>query len=66
MSQAAASAPVYVTLADGGPLPSWIRYVPLEKLFVASTAPAGALPLELQVRIGARSWTVLISERRRK
>jgi len=66
LSQAAATTPVQVTLSNGAPLPSWLRYVPIEKSFVANSTPAGALPLEVLVRIGDRSWTVLISGRTRK
>jgi hypothetical protein len=66
LSEAAATAPVRVSLNNGAPLPSWLRYLPLEKSFVANSTPAGALPLEVLVRIGDRSWTVLISGRKGK
>jgi len=66
LSQAAGAAPVQVTLSNGEALPSWLRYVPVEKSFVANSTPAGGLPLEVLVRIGERSWTVLISERKKK
>jgi len=66
LSQAADAAPVRVTLPNGTALPSWLRYAPREKSFVANATPAGALPIEVLVHIGARSWTVVISEQRPK
>jgi hypothetical protein len=33
------------------------------KTFVVTAMPAGALPIEMLVRIGAQRWTVLITER---
>jgi filamentous hemagglutinin family protein len=62
LSDAAEDTDVQVSLADGRALPSWLRYVPLSKNFAATATPAGALPVEVLVSIGDRSWTVVISE----
>jgi len=59
----AAAGDVQVTLMNGGRLPSWLRYLPATKTFAATSVPAGALPLQVLVRIGAKNWTVLISQR---
>jgi hypothetical protein len=52
---------IELTLTDGSPLPTWLRYVPASAMFVATSPRAGAFPLELRVRVGGREWTVLIS-----
>jgi hypothetical protein len=60
---AAAAGRVRATLMNGGPLPSWLRYVRGSKTFLVSAMPAGALPMDVLVRIGAQSWTVRITVR---
>jgi hypothetical protein len=60
---AATAGDVQVTLMNGGPLPSWLRYLPGSKTFTATSVPKGGLPIQVLVRIGAKNWTVLISKR---
>jgi hypothetical protein len=60
---AAAGGEVRVTRMNGRRLPSWLRYVPETKTFVSTALPAGALPLEVLVRIGTERWTVRIAAR---
>jgi hypothetical protein len=62
MAEAAASGGVRVTRVNGEALPAWLHYAKANKSFFASPLPAGALPAEVLVRIGARRWTVLITQ----
>jgi hypothetical protein len=62
LADASASGTVRVTMTNGRKLPSWLRYMPHTQTFVVSATPVGALPVEVLVRIGGESWTVLISE----
>jgi hypothetical protein len=59
---AAAGGTVQVT-TGGERLPSWLRYDEPTRTFSASVIPAGALPMQLQIRIGARRWTMTIAPR---
>ena len=54
---------VHVTTASRGTLPSWLRYIPGTKVFVATAVPDGALPIQLVVTIGTQQTTLVISER---
>jgi filamentous hemagglutinin family protein len=54
---------VQVTLANGDPLPTWLHFVSETKSFVASTVPAGALPIRVIITVGGRSSIMVISER---
>jgi hypothetical protein len=64
LAAAAAGGSVQVSLQDGGPLPSWLLYVPGSRTFIAAaTMPAGALPVQTVVRIGDQRWTLSIIER---
>jgi hypothetical protein len=58
----AAAAGARATLASGAPLPSWLRYEAATASFVATAPPVDALPLEVLVQIGGRSWTIAIAE----
>ena len=49
-----------VTLPDGSSLPDWLRYDARTRAFTFGAMPAGALPLELLVRIDNLRWTVVI------
>jgi hypothetical protein len=60
--QAAGDGEVTVTLADGAPLPSWLRYVPASRSCVATQPPAGALPLTVIISIGSQRWNMTLSE----
>jgi hypothetical protein len=62
--EAAATDKVQVTLTNGKRLPSWLRYVRGTHSFVASAAPAGALPITVVISIGTRRWTVQIAAAR--
>jgi hypothetical protein len=63
LAEAASAGQVRVTLKNGKRLPSWLHYTPGTKTFSATAAPSGALPIESLVRIGAKRWTVVITER---
>jgi hypothetical protein len=63
LADAAISDEVHATRKNGKRLPSWLRYVPGTKSFTVTAMPAGGLPLELSVRIGAQQWIVVIAER---
>jgi hypothetical protein len=60
---AAASAEVKVTQVDGKPLPTWLRFEPATKTFVATTVPPGAFPLQLKVGIGGVETLMVINEK---
>jgi filamentous hemagglutinin family protein len=62
LADASASGTVRVTMTNGRKLPSWLRYMPHTQTFIVTATPVGALPVEVLVRIGGESWTVLISE----
>jgi hypothetical protein len=54
---------IRVTLADGRPLPDWIRFNPATQRFEASAVPDGGLPLRVLIRAGDKEVMVVISER---
>jgi filamentous hemagglutinin family protein len=54
---------VRVSLPDGKPLPSWLKYVPATRAFVATAVPTGAIPLDLLITIGAKRAIVSVVER---
>ncbi len=51
---------VTVTLADGKPLPAWLRYNPATKTFTAMNVPEGYLPVEILINFGGQSWKLEI------
>ena len=51
------------SLADGGPMPKWLTYNAATRAFSVSAVPAGALPVQLAVRIGGQRWALTLSER---
>ena len=53
---------VVITTLAGTPLPSWLRYVPENKTFVASAVPDGALPIQVQIVYGNQRVIVVVSE----
>jgi hypothetical protein len=61
--EAASAGSVQVTLMSGKRLPSWLKFVRGTKTLVATAMPAGALPIDVLVRIGTQSWMVQITER---
>ncbi len=52
-----------VTLADGRPLPTWLRYRPKMKQFVATNVPGGALPIQVLLKIGATRTVMFVRVR---
>uniref|UniRef100_UPI003752F7A3 beta strand repeat-containing protein n=1 Tax=Polaromonas sp. TaxID=1869339 RepID=UPI003752F7A3 len=54
--------PVEVATLGGRPLPDWLRFDADKQVFVASTPPPGALPLQIRVSRGERSAIVTITE----
>jgi hypothetical protein len=63
VAAAANKATVQVTTASGGKLPSWLRFNPTTKTFVASAVPNGAFPMQVIITVGAQKTTLVISER---
>jgi filamentous hemagglutinin family protein len=61
--EGAAAGDVQVTLMNGGSLPSWLQCVPGTKTCAVASVPAGTLPIQVLVRVGAKRWTVLIAKR---
>ena len=54
---------VSVSTASGQPLPTWLKFNPESKTFVASAVPDGAFPMQVVVTVGGTSTTIVISER---
>ncbi len=54
---------VRMSLANGAPLPAWLRYDAGSGSFSVSMLPSGALPLELRIQSGEREWAMLITIR---
>jgi hypothetical protein len=52
-----------VTTVSGQPLPSWLKFNPETKTFVASAVPDGAFPMQVAVTVGGKRSTIVISER---
>jgi hypothetical protein len=52
-----------ISLAGDQPLPSWLRYVADTKTFVATTPPLAALPLDVLLQIGKKSWMMTLIQR---
>ena len=48
--------------AAGESLPGWLSFDPQSSSFVASSVPNGALPIEVVVTVGNRSWTISITD----
>ena len=51
-------AKVTVTLVDHSPLPGWLRFDWLNKMFVAIAAPRNALPVDVLITLGTRTTVV--------
>jgi len=62
VADAAEGAAVKVSDMQGGKLPSWLRYLPRTRTFVAAGMPRDALPFRVLVRMGRQSWVVLLTE----
>jgi hypothetical protein len=57
------AASITVSLADGSPLPNWLRFDAQSRSFVADAVPDGVLPIQVIVNVGGRKTMVVISER---
>lgn len=51
------------TLADGQPLPAWLRFAPEQGIFIVAEAPAGALPVDVKITLRGDNWDMLLSAR---
>jgi filamentous hemagglutinin family protein len=63
LAQLATAGKTQVSLKNGRRLPSWLRYQSGTKTFTVTAMPAGSLPIETEVRIGAQLWTLSITQR---
>jgi hypothetical protein len=54
---------IVVSLLNGRALPTWLKFVPATKTFVASAVPDGAFPIQVLVKVGGKVSTVVISAR---
>ena len=54
-----------LAVINGGlaPLPSWLRYVPEQQMFVATAVPDGGLPITLEITVNGQRTLMVISER---
>jgi hypothetical protein len=59
----AAANNIGVTLVNGKPLPTWLKFVPATKTFVATSVPDGAFPVQVLVTVGGKVSTIVISAR---
>ena len=59
----AAANNIGVTLVNGKALPTWLKFVPATKTFVAIAVPDGAFPVQLLVTAGGKVSTIVISAR---
>ena len=57
-----ADAEITATLADGAPLPAWLRFDREGRRFVVSAVPADSLPLRLAVTVGAQRTVVVLTK----
>ena len=62
-SMATSAAALQITQPNGSPLPSWLKFDPVNVRFEASAVPDGALPLQLVAMVAGQRVTVVISER---
>lgn len=53
---------VQLTMADGRPLPTWLRYDTQSNALVLAAVPDGAFPLALVLRVGNQRTVLQISE----
>ena len=56
------NAKLIITQANGKPLPSWLRYVPETKSFVASDIPEGAFPMPVVISAAGQQALLTVSE----
>uniref|UniRef100_Q3ARQ8 Filamentous hemagglutinin-like protein n=1 Tax=Chlorobium chlorochromatii (strain CaD3) TaxID=340177 RepID=Q3ARQ8_CHLCH len=51
-----------VFMQNGDALPGWLSYDYEKKIFTATSAPAGSLPLTIMVQSGTMAWQVIIQQ----
>jgi hypothetical protein len=64
ITNGANEAKVRVTLKGGKRLPTWLKYIPATRTFVATAVPGGALPLDLTITVGSKQSIVSVVERK--
>lgn len=52
---------IVATLADGNPLPSWLKFRPASRTFTATQAADGALPIQVMIKTGKKRILLTIS-----
>jgi hypothetical protein len=62
VTDGAGKAKIRVTLANNKRLPSWLKFIPATRTFVATTMPGGSLPLKMLVKVGAKESIVSLVE----
>ena len=62
-SMAEQSGLMRISQSNGDPLPSWLKFDPLNMRFEAAAVPDSALPMQLLAMIASQRVTVVISER---
>lgn len=53
---------VFVSLAEGGPVPDWISFDPVNLSFTATAVPDRGLPLRVRISTASRDILVIVSE----
>jgi hypothetical protein len=53
---------VGLTLANGRPLPAWLKYNPESKTFTAANVPGGGLPVTIAINFCGQSWKLEIKK----
>jgi hypothetical protein len=61
--QGKADAAIEVTAVSGAALPSWLRFDPSTKRFLATAVPPGGLPIEVAVTVDGQRALLVIAER---
>ena len=56
------AAPLQTSTPTGEPLPAWLRFDENTRSFIATGAPADALPIQVRISAGRRSIVLTISE----
>ena len=63
VSTATPEATITASLPNGAPLPTWLRFDPASRSFIASVVPTDALPISVIVTVGNIQTTVVVTER---
>lgn len=62
-TEAGSGATAQALMADGKPLPAWLKFDSEKMRFEASAVPDTAFPIDIKLNVGQRLVTVIISER---